>query len=48
MTAVDYTNTPPSQWGRVIDRDANGRPSKYELDFGGGNKIITFVIWAQE
>jgi hypothetical protein len=48
MTDVDYTNTPPSQWGRVVDRDANGRPSKYELDFGGGNKIVTFVVWAEK
>ena len=47
MTDVDYTNTPPGQWGRVVGRDANGRPSKYELDFGGGNKIVTFVFWAQ-
>lgn len=47
MTDVDYTNTPPTQWGRVVDRDASGRPSKYELDFGNGNKIVTFVHWAR-
>lgn len=38
----------PAQWGRVIDRYADGRPSTYELDFGGGHRIITHVFWLPE
>ncbi len=36
----------PGQWGREIHRSADGRKSIYELDFGGNNKIFTFVFWA--
>lgn len=35
----------PSQWGSIIERYADGRPSKYELDFGRGHRIITHVFW---
>lgn len=34
------------QWGRVVKVSPNGRSAVYELDFGGGHKITTFVIWA--
>lgn len=34
------------QWGRLVGRTGNGAASVYELDFGGGNRIITFVRWA--
>ena len=36
----------PSGWGQAT-RFANGRGIAYERDFGGGNKILTYVIWAQ-
>jgi hypothetical protein len=36
----------PGQWGRLIAESAGGRRSVYALDFGGGNKVITAVIWA--
>ena len=36
----------PGQWGRLVAESANGGVQVYELDFGGGNKIVTHVIWA--
>ena len=36
----------PSAWGQSV-RFANGRAIGYERDLGAGNKIVTFVIWAQ-
>jgi hypothetical protein len=35
----------PGQWGRVAERYDDGRPKLYELDFGGGKKILTHVFW---
>lgn len=34
------------QWGQARRYDSRGRPSVYERDFGGGRKVVTFVIWA--
>ncbi len=36
----------PGQWGRLVSSRNGGRHEVYELDFGGGHKIITFVTWA--
>jgi len=36
----------PSEWGRAIHRDAQGRPNVFVTDFGGGRKRITHVFWA--
>jgi len=36
----------PGQWGREIHRSADGRKSIFERDFGGNNKVFTFVFWA--
>jgi len=36
----------PSQWGQIMRSAANGRSALYERDFGGGQKVVTFVIWA--
>lgn len=36
----------PRQWGRPVKTSPNGRTSVYEHDFGAGNKVTTFVIWA--
>jgi len=38
----------PSSWGEPIDHHGHGRPSHYEKDLGGGKKVLTFVIWAEE
>ncbi|MBI3442789.1 MAG: hypothetical protein HY007_03415 [Candidatus Sungbacteria bacterium] len=41
---VDTSN--PSEWGKVIKKSRDGRSSLHERDLGKGNKIFTFVIWA--
>lgn len=35
----------PSEWGRQIK--GNSRVAVYERDFGFGNKVFTFVVWAE-
>ncbi len=35
----------PSEWGRKVK--GQGRTAIYERDFGGGNKVFTFVIFAE-
>ena len=42
MSDVDFSE--PHQWGRL--KKQQGRTAIYELDFGAGRKIVTFVIWA--
>ncbi len=37
----------PGQWGRRVRSTNGGRTELYELDFGRGNKVFTFVIWAE-
>jgi hypothetical protein len=36
----------PAQWGRLVSK--HGPQEVYELDFGGGRKVITFVTWTLE
>ncbi|TAL49266.1 hypothetical protein EPN83_01875 [Patescibacteria group bacterium] len=36
----------PREWGRVIRTARDGRSSLYERDLGRGEKVFTFVIWA--
>lgn len=36
----------PGQWGRLIRVSRDGRLALYELDFGRGFRVFTFVIWA--
>lgn len=43
---VDTSN--PSEWGRVIRKSAHGRSVLYERDLGSGQKVFTFVIWADQ
>ena len=33
------------QWGRAVSRDGQGRPNKFVLDLGSGNRKITHVFW---
>lgn len=40
----DFENR--SEWGREIKN--NRHVALYERDFGNGNRVFTFVIWAQE
>ena len=34
-------------WGEKVRDSADGRSSLYVLDFGNGNKVFTFVFWAE-
>jgi hypothetical protein len=43
---IDLNN--PSEWGKAISKDAQGKDSVFEKDLGHGNKILTHVIWVQE
>lgn len=45
MDEIDFAG--PAQWGRLIRSTHQGRTELYELDFGGGHKVFTFVIWAE-
>lgn len=38
----------PAAWGRLVSRSRNGGTEVYELDFGGGRKQFTFVVWTLE
>jgi hypothetical protein len=44
MGLIDLDN--PRNWGESIHKNANGRQETFELDFGGGNKVVTEVFWA--
>lgn len=35
-----------AQWGKLVRSTNNGRTELYELDLGGGHKVLTHVIWA--
>jgi hypothetical protein len=45
MSEIDFEG--PGQWGRLMRSTNRGRTELYELDFGGGHKLFTFVIWAE-
>lgn len=42
---IDLNN--PSEWGRAIRQDAQGKNSLYVRDLGGDEQVFTFVIWAR-
>ena len=42
---IDFSG--PAQWGRSIRSTNSGRTELFELDFGGGHKVFTFVIWVE-
>jgi len=37
----------PSAWGQAVRKDSRGNNSLYMRDLGHGEKLFTFVIWAQ-
>lgn len=37
----------PSAWGKAVKHDARGHDSLYVRDLGKGEKVFTFVIWAE-
>ena len=42
---IDMTN--PKEWGKEVRKDKHGKGALYARDFGKGNKIFTFVVWAE-
>ena len=36
----------PSEWGRLMKVSHGGKTQVFERDFGNGQKVVTFVIWA--
>lgn len=44
MNEIDLEG--PGQWGHVIRGSRTQGHELYELDFGGGNRVYTFVTWA--
>lgn len=36
----------PAEWGQLMKSSRGGRTQVFERDFGNGQKIVTFVIWA--
>ena len=44
----DVDHADRSSWGKELRTSPDGRKSLYVRDFGAGEKIFTFVIWAQE
>lgn len=42
----DIDTSDAKEWGKVVRKSANGRGSLYERDLGKGQKLFTFVIWA--
>jgi hypothetical protein len=45
MGQIDFDT--PAQWGRIVKGSRERGTSLHELDFGGGHKVFTFVIWAR-
>lgn len=43
----EINHSDSSTWGKEIKKSANGHNSLYEKDLGKGNKIFTFVVWAE-
>ena len=37
----------PNEWGKLVSASKDGRSATYERDFGGGNKVVTLVIWTR-
>ncbi len=44
--AGDVDTSNPSEWGKAIQKGKDGRSVLHERDLGKGQKIFTFVIWA--
>jgi hypothetical protein len=46
MATGDFTA--PNSWGKLVSTEKDGGASTYVRDFGNGNMVVTFVIWATE
>lgn len=47
QTALSGNHGNVAEWGKSIRQDGKGKTSLYERDLGKGDKVITFVIWAE-
>lgn len=36
----------PAEWGRPVHADRYGRPDVFQKELGGGNRVLTHVLWA--
>lgn len=46
-TDIDTSDpSDPKEWGKAVKKDSRGHDSLYERDLGKGQKLFTFVIWA--
>lgn len=36
----------PENWGQLVRSSRNGRVQVYDLDLGGGRRVVTHVFWA--
>ncbi|MFY9493431.1 MAG: hypothetical protein WAP55_03075 [Minisyncoccia bacterium] len=44
--ADDVDRSSPKEWGKEIRKSRDGKYSLFERDLGKGQKLFTFVIWA--
>lgn len=42
----DIDTSDAKEWGTVVQKSKDGKSSLHERDLGKGNKLFTFVIWA--
>lgn len=47
-TKANFNSEDPKEWGREIRRSKDGHTSLHERDLGKGNKVFTFVTWADD
>lgn len=43
--SIDFNQ--PAEWGTLMRSSNGGRTQVFERDFGGGYKVVHFVIWAE-
>ena len=46
-SANNLDTNEPSAWGKEVKKSHDGHSSLYERDLGKGEKVFTFVVWAQ-
>lgn len=46
-SASEKDGAEEKDWGKVVRKSKDGKPSLYEKDLGKGDKVFTFVIWAE-
>jgi hypothetical protein len=46
MGEIDFAG--PAQWGKLIALSRDGGQAVFELDFGHGNRVVTFVTWNED